>query len=263
MSRGSASTSVHDADRRRFEAALASVHARQGWFERALRIVIRGWCRVTAWRFSAVVTEPLPVRAGVSGAGCIVTAAPHRAWVEPFLLVAAWPAEAARLVWLADGRTVTRSWWRRRLLPRLGVIPIATTAGPRAYAELAATACQRGLAVAVFPEVGPPSLPDRCRRISPGFAYLALRAGAPVVPVVIGGTHHIVRGSSFSVDIGAAIDPGEVMADPFTPDGRERAQALAGELERAVAAVLPERTRRADASAPAHDRWTWLASLFG
>lgn len=250
-------------DRRRFGAALARVPAHQGGFERALRFVIRVWCRVVAWHVAVRVAGPLPTGDGVPGAGCIVVAAPHRAWLEPFLLVAAWPPDGARLVWLADGRTATRSWWRRHLLPRLGVIPIAPeSGGPRRYAELAAAACARGLAVAVFPEVGPPSPPDRARRISPGFAYLALRAGAPVVPVVIGGTHHLVRGASFSVDILASIDPAGPGIDPFTPSGRATARSLTARIEREIAGLLPERTRQADAAAPRRERWSWLGRLF-
>lgn len=249
-------------DLHRFREALAHVPTRQGWFECLLRAVIRAWCRLVAWRVVTTVAA-LPERDGVPAAGCVVVAAPHRAWVEPFLLVAAWPPAAARLVWLADGRTVTRSWWRRRLLPRLGVIPVAAAmGGPRAYAQLASAACERGLAVAVFPEVGPPSPPDRPRRISRGFAYVSLQAGASVVPVVVGGSHRIVRGSAFSVDIGAALRGPDAASDPFTPDGQDRARALTERYERFVAAVLPERTRQADAAAPAQERWTWLGSLF-
>jgi 1-acyl-sn-glycerol-3-phosphate acyltransferase len=253
---------VDPEDLRRFREALAHVPVRQGWVERLLRTVIRAWCRLVAWRIVTTVAA-LPEQAGVAAAGCVVVAAPHRAWVEPFLLVAAWPPAAARLVWLADGRTVTRSWWRRRLLPRLGVIPVAATmGGPRAYAQLASAACERGLAVAVFPEVGPPSPPDQARRISRGFAYVSLQAGAPVVPVVVGGTHRIVRGSTFSLDIGATLGGPGASSDPFTPEGQERARALTERYERFVAAALPERTRQADAAAPARERWTWLGSLF-
>ena len=117
------------------------------------------------------------------GSGCLVACAPHRTWLEPFLLLAAWPEDAARLVWLADGTTVTRSWWRRRLLPRLGILPIERRAGgPGAYLEAAAAALAAGAALVVFPEKGPPSPPDRTRTIAPGFAYLARRAGARTCP---------------------------------------------------------------------------------
>lgn len=252
-------------DLHRFDEALSRLTARQGWFERSLRIVTRVWCRIVAWRIDVdgVALLPRP-DGGLAGAGSVVVAAPHRAWVEPFLLHLAWPPDAARLVWLADGRTVTRSWWRRHLLPRLGVIPIdAGAGGPRAYAELAAKVLAGGHAVVVFPEVGPPSAPDRPRRISPGFAYLALRAGAPLVPVAIGGTHRIVRGASFSVDVLDPIDVGPAMVDPFTADGRAHAHGLAARYDEAITAKLPSRTAQADARAPERERWRWLADLFG
>jgi 1-acyl-sn-glycerol-3-phosphate acyltransferase len=250
-------------DLRRFRDALATVRPRQGRFERLLRGVVSTWCRAVGWKLTVSGADSLPVRDGVPGAGCVVAVAPHRAWVEPFLLVAAWPAEAARLVWLADGRTATRSWWRRRLLPRLGVIPISARAGgPRAYAEQAALAVERGCAVVVFPEVGPPSPPARTRALSPGFAYLALRSGAPVVPAVVAGTHRLVRGSPLSVDFCAALEPGEAMPDPLTPPGRTRAGRLRGEVAEAMAGVLPSRTAWADAAAPARARWRWLGTLF-
>jgi 1-acyl-sn-glycerol-3-phosphate acyltransferase len=252
-----------EAELQRFVNRLARASSRQGWFERALRLVIRWWCRLVGWRIEARGATGLPRRGGVPGAGCVIAAAPHRAWIEPFLLVAAWPPDAGRLVWLADGRTVTRSWWRRRLLPSLGVIPISGTfTAPRAYAALAAEVLASGRALAVFPEVGPPSPPAETRPLSAGFAYLALGAGAPVVPVVVGGTHRIARGSAFSVDFLDAVDTGSAGIDPFTPDGRERAQDLQRAIARSLAAILPERTAQADAQAPARARWRWLGTLF-
>jgi 1-acyl-sn-glycerol-3-phosphate acyltransferase len=144
----------------------------------------------------------------------------------------------------------------------VGVLPIdPSVGGPRAYATLAAAACARGFAVAVFPEVGTPSPPDKPRRISPGFAYLALRAGAPVIPVVVGGTHRIVRGSRFSLDILPAIDVRRT-SDPFTPPARAEAHTLARRYEGLVATILPQRTAAADAAAPKGERWRWLATLF-
>ena len=256
--------SIGQDDVHRFDAALALVPSRQGLLDHVLRRLIILGVRAAGWRLLVDRASALPASAGRPGGGCIVVVAPHRAWVEPVLLVASWPPGAAHLVWLADGPTVTRSWWRRRLLPRLGVIPIAGGVdGPRRLAALAAEACREGHAVVVFPEVGSPSAPDRARRLSPGFAYLALQAGAPIVPVVVGGTHHIARDVTFSLDFGAAIEPGPAMDDPFGGEGRERARALTSRLEAHVASVLPRRTREADAAAPAEARWRWLGSLFG
>lgn len=249
-------------EQRRFHETLAAMSADQGHVEHLLRMIIRAWCRIFAWRIF-VTRHALPRGIDtVPGAGCVVAAAAHRTWLEPFLLLAAWPTDAARLVWLADGRTVTRSWWRRRLLPSLGVIPIAGRGGPRTYAELAAEVLAAGHALAIFPEVGPPSPSDQPRSISAGFAYLAIRAGAPIIPVVVGGTHRVVRGSSFSVDILTALNVGEALDDPFTPSGRARASELTVSYEAVVAELLPRRTGEADARAPERERWRWLGTLF-
>jgi 1-acyl-sn-glycerol-3-phosphate acyltransferase len=255
---------VREAELARFAEALAEMPVRQGALERLLRRAFRVGCRLVGWRLEVEGMEALPRAAGgTPGSGCVVVAAPHRAWVEPFLLLLAWPADAARLTWLADGHTATRSWWRRRLLPYLGVIPIrGDVSGPRAYAELVAPLLEAGGALVVFPEVGPPSSPGRTRRFSPGFGYLARRAGAPVVPVVIGGTHHIVRGSHFSVVALDTLEVGPAESDPFTIESRERARSLAARCREAIEGALPTQDALADARAPAQDRWSWLAHLF-
>jgi 1-acyl-sn-glycerol-3-phosphate acyltransferase len=194
----------------------------------------------------------------------VVVVAPHRAWIEPFLLVAAWPSDAARLVWLADGATVTRSWWRRLLLPRLGVIPIeGSFRGPSTYAELAAHVLAAGAAVAVFPESGPPSPPGHTRPIKAGFAYLARGAGAPVVPVVVAGTHHIVRGSTFGITFLEAIDVGVADPHPFARESRAGARELSELVAAQFGARLPGLDALSDARRPKRERWRWLGRLFG
>jgi 1-acyl-sn-glycerol-3-phosphate acyltransferase len=219
--------------------------------------------RPLAWRIDASGFDRLPARSGRRATGCLVVPAPHRAWIDPFLVLAAWPPDAARLVWFGDGATMSRSWWRRWLFSRLGMIPIAPDAGgPRVYADLAAEVMAAGAALVIFPEKGPPSLPDRTRTISPGFAYLALRAGSPVVPIVLAGTHRIVRGSSFTVDALPHIDVGPADPTVFSPAGRRRAAELTDRYREAIEAVLPDRTALADARRPTRERWRWLATLF-
>lgn len=242
----------------RFRAGVVARGPRQGRFDRMLCRLVRTGLRLFDWRVEASGLDRLP-----QDRGFLLVGAPHRAWVDPFLVLAAWPASAPRLTWFGDGETMVRSWWRRLLFPRLGMIPIDRRAGgPRAYAELVSGLVARGGAVALFAEKGPPSSPTETRTISPGFAYLALAADATVVPVALAGTHHIVRGASFSVDILAPLDPGRPIADPFGPTGRQRAHAMAADLREAVTRILATRTPWADARRPTVDRWPWLARLF-
>ena len=258
------SDGVEAVDLERFRKGLHRAAVRQGSWDRALRALIRGGCWLVAWRIESTGFDALPRGvAGRRGAGCLVVPAPHRAWIDPFLLLAAWPPTAARLVWFGDGPTMTRSWWRRWLFPRLGMIPITPGAGgPRAYADLAAQVTAAGAALVIFPEKGPPSPPDSTRTISPGFAYLALRAGAPVIPVVLAGTHHIVRRSSFTVDALEAIDVGPADGAAFTGAGRRRAASLTDRYRTLVNELLPARSALADVRRPHRDRWRWLATLF-
>jgi len=251
-------------DVQRFRDGLGDVSVQQGSIERGLRLLVRVVCRLVAWRVDANGFDGLPQRgADPAGACCLVVAAPHRAWIDPFLVLAAWPPTAARLVWFGDGATMSRSWWRRWLFPRLGMIPIAPgSGGPRAYASLAAQVLRAGAALVIFPEKGPPSPPDETRTIAPGFAYLALYAGAPVIPIVLAGTHRIVRGSSFTVDALAAIDVGPPDQQVFTPPGRRGAAELTERYRMAVANVLPARSAVTDARRPAREQWRWLATLF-
>lgn len=251
-------------DLERFRHGLARASRRQGWFERLLRGVIRVACRLAGWRVAIDGLERLPVGPdGRAGAGCLVAIAPHRAWIDPFLLLAAWPPGAVRLAWIGDGAMMARSRWRRWLLPRIGMIPIDRDAGgPEAYAGQVRAVLAGGGAVVILPEVGPPSAPDRTRRISRGFAYLALSAGAPIVPVALGGTHRIVRRSWFSVDVLPALDTGPALSDPFTPEGRRRAVFLTDAYAAAIASVLPDRAAEADARRPARDQWRFLGTLF-
>ena len=264
MSGGAQAGPLSDSDRRRFRAWLRRIPKEQGRLERLGRAIIRTWCRLVGWRLDVEIHGDLPASDGhPRGAGCVIAAAPHRAWIEPFLLLAAWPPDAARLVWLADGRTVAGSRWRRHLLPRIGVIPIqGDYAGPRAYAQLASEALAAGAAIAIFPEKGPPSDADRTRAISPGFAYIARLAGAPIVPVVFGGTHHIVRGSRFSVHVLEAIDVGDADPDAFTPARRVFTRELVRHYESVMSDELPARNALTDAQRPQRDRWTWLGTLF-
>lgn len=249
-----------------FRAGLRHVSARPGHVDRLLRLAVRAGCALLAWQVETNGVAVLPrggAGRGRPGAGCVIAVSPHRAWIDPFLLIAAWPEGAARLAWFGDGPTMVRSWWRRRLFPRLGMIPITPgMGGPRAYADLAEDVLRVGAALVVFPEKGPPSVPSETRIIAPGFAYLALRAGAPVVPVVLGGTHRIGRGSPFTVDVLKAIPVGSPIADPFSPLGRDRARAIVDRYRSMVDPVLRARTALADARRPARDRWTWLATLF-
>jgi 1-acyl-sn-glycerol-3-phosphate acyltransferase len=140
----------------------------------------------------------LPRRSGRARAGGWIAAAlPHRTWVDPFVLALLLPAEP-RLVFLGDGRAIFRSSVRRLLFRIVGgVVPIWPGGGRTAFeahSRAAESVVRAGAVFALFPEVGPPVSADRARPLGAGLGYFALRTGAPIVPIILGGTHELYVG---------------------------------------------------------------------
>ena len=154
--------------------------------------------RLLGFRLELVGAEHLPRDSeGRPVGGWIAAGLPHVTWVEPFVMLVLLPAEP-RLVWFGDARAMERSWLRRVAFRSLGgVVPIHPGGGPEAFEGhvAAVQAVVHGGAVfALFPERGPAVPPGEARPIAPGIGYFGLRSGAPIVPIVFGGTHELYRG---------------------------------------------------------------------
>jgi len=97
--------------------------------------------------------------------------------------------------------------------------------------------------VAIFPEVGPPSRPPLVRRLSPGLANLAARAGAEVMPIAFGGTHELYLRRRIVLRILPALDPPEETSRAATrhwmAQFEEMARQAAAELDELDAASAP------------------------
>jgi 1-acyl-sn-glycerol-3-phosphate acyltransferase len=161
-----------------------------------------------AWR---VVAACLRVRVRVEGlqhlspsGGYIIAGVPHRTWVDPFLLWGWLPAEP-RLAFFGDARTMGRSPVRRAVLRMVGgVIPIPTAhrAGSvETHIAAAIQVLEAGAAFCLFPETGPPAALGSIRRLGSGVGYFALRSGAPIVAVAIGGNDELFLGRTIVVRV--------------------------------------------------------------
>ncbi|NDY41680.1 1-acyl-sn-glycerol-3-phosphate acyltransferase [Dissulfurirhabdus thermomarina] len=127
-----------------------------------------------------------------------------------------------------------------------GYIPIDRSGGRSAVESLnrAAEVVRSGVAVLIFPE-GTRSPDGRLRPFKPGGVLLARKAGTPVLPVAISGSHRCLpRGSIL-------VRPGRIRVrllppvDPVGPGGPKGKDALTRELHQAILSGLDPGNRPA------------------
>lgn len=237
------------AQRARSRAALRRLSPRRGPLDDLLRLVLRAGFALVGWRIRADGYDRLPRDAAGRVVPCVVAVAPHRGWIDPFLLLLAWPRDAPRLAWFGDARTMARSGWRRALLPRLGMVPIpaeATSSAIREHLADARTVLGRGCCLVVFPEKGPPSPRGRTRTIARGAAWLAAAGQVPLVPVAIGGFLETGLGTRYRLTVLDPLAPPGLA--PETPAGMRAARATTDDLRAALdpAVAALEAATRAD-----------------
>ncbi|ACU54276.1 phospholipid/glycerol acyltransferase [Acidimicrobium ferrooxidans DSM 10331] len=137
------------------------------------------------------------------------------------------------------------------LLRLLGGFPVHREATDREAIELALAALGSGRSLVVFPE-GTRRRGERVEGIEEGAAYLALRAGVPVVPAAIAGSERAMRPGSalilpapVAIEVGRALWPGEVRASwagrVRRQEIRQLSEMLESELNRLLAAARRSR----------------------
>ena len=253
---------------------LGRAAARPGVTYRALR---RMWMFV-AWVLRARLEleggEHLPRDAhGRITGGWIAAVVPHRTWIDPFVPWILLP-ERPRFAFFGDARTMARSPLRRFLVRRLGgVIPIPAARDPRTVEIHLAAARQildAGMVFMLMPETGPASAPGELRRIGGGMAYVALRTGAPIVPLVLGGNDELYLGRRIILRVLPPLDPRELAglrAEAQLPDAGSSAERRASRMvtgafmDRVAPAVAELHVRVAPP--PGAPRWgRFLTTLF-
>jgi 1-acyl-sn-glycerol-3-phosphate acyltransferase len=244
---------------------------------RLLRLAWHVPAALLGFRVEVTGLENLPRdRRGPLAGGYIAAGLPHRTWVDPFLVWGWLPVEP-RLVFFGDARTMARSPLRRWLVRRVGgILPIPSHGGPRAFATHLAAAGEvldAGAVFCLFPESGFSSPVGVARPISPGIGYIALRTGAPIVPIVIGGNDVLYLGRRFALRVGspvawrelAALD-GEPVPDRAPEPGSGAERRLARRIAVGFHAFTGDPVKRAheDTEPPsgARLRGTRLTHLF-
>jgi 1-acyl-sn-glycerol-3-phosphate acyltransferase len=177
------------------------------------------------------------------GGGYLLVGAAHRGWMDPFLVIHALPVEP-RVWFLGSAPSTFTSRWREVFVHRLGgLLPVwrgGIGAGPH-VASAKAVIANRG----VFAQMPEGTVSGPAGRIGPfrvGWAVIALRTGAPIVPFGMAGTEELYIGRRMASRI---LPPTSVEAlrgpswDGVRPGPDTRAELdLAHRLSSALEAVL-------------------------
>ena len=193
-------------------------------------------------------------RGSLPGRGPLLVVANHQGWADGFLLAASFPLSAeVRL--LGDREGTTKVWWWRAVLRAVGIvitIERASRAADRTAIASTLTALERGEIVVVFAEGRVSRLESSLGPFARGVGYLALRSGAPILPVWLSGTAELYFRKLLTTIAGA---PRTVARGAPT---KEATLALALTLHDDLARLEPTE----QLPEPAHKRMRWLTNLF-
>jgi 1-acyl-sn-glycerol-3-phosphate acyltransferase len=226
------------------------------------RLVLLGIFR---FRVRTSGQEHLPV------GGYFLVGAAHRGWMDPFLTMHATPAEP-RCWFLGSAPSTFTTRWRERLIHRVGgLLPVwRGGVGIDQHVASARAVIANG---AVFVQMPEGTVSGPAGRIGPfrtGWAVIALRIDAPIVPLAMAGTDELYIGRRLasrvlpptSVRALAGLEPGVALPVPGTREeldvARRMSDALAAILGPAVEAIYPWTVDPPEHPRRLRQRLTWL-----
>jgi 1-acyl-sn-glycerol-3-phosphate acyltransferase len=212
---------------------------------RIARLIVRG---LFAAIFRVRHYGTLPAR------GPFLVVANHQGWADGFLLAASFPL-GAEVRLLGDREGTGKVWWWRAVLRGVRiVIPIERSSKTADRAAIAATlaALERGEIVVVFAEGRVSRVESSLGPFARGVGYLALRSGAPILPVWLSGTAELYLRKELTTIAGTP------RAVPRGAPTKEATQTIARALHDDLASLEPSDP----APEPARKRMRWLTNLF-
>lgn len=203
--------------------------------------------------------------------GYLLVGAAHRGWMDPFVVIHALPIEP-RAWFLGSAPSTFTSRWREMLVHRIGgLLPVWRGGiGVEPHVASARAVVANG---AVFVQMPEGTVSGPVGRLGPfrtGWAIIALRTDAPIVPFAMAGTEELYLGRRMasrvlpatSARALAGLAPGVAL-----PEVGSRAELeTAGAMSDAMAAILGpvvEELHRSTVDPPGHPkrlkrRLTWL-----
>lgn len=237
------------------------------WLYHVLRLVARFVCFVV-FRF----------RIRTSGQGLLPTdrgyflvAAAHRGWMDPFVVMHAVPAEP-RCWFLGSAPSTFTARWREVLIHRLGgLLPVwRGGVGIEQHVASARAVIANGGVFVQMPEGTVSGPAGRLGTMRTGWAIIAMRVDAPIVPVAIAGTEELYLGRRLASRVLPHRSARELAdlpsAAPFPAPGSREELALARTMTERLAAIMGpvvEELHPGTVDPPSHPRrlrarLTWL-----
>ena len=213
---------------------------------RAVRLLVRFLCfGIFRFRITTSGQEHIP-----GGGGYLVVAAAHRGWMDPFVVMHALPVEP-RAWFLGSAPSALTARWREVLARRIGgLLPVwRGGVGIDAHVASAKAVLANG---AIFVQMPEGTVSGPAGRLGPfrnGWAIIAIRTDAPILPLAMAGTEELYVGRRMASRI---LPPTSVRAlaelppDATLPEPGSRA-SRAG---RRGAASVDDRPARSSATLP-------------
>ena len=203
--------------------------------------------------------------------GYLLVGAAHRGWMDPFVVLHAIP-EQPRAWFLGSGPSTFTSRWREWLIRRVGgLLPVwRGGVGIEVHVASARAVIANGGVFAQMPEGTVSGPPGRIGPFRNGWALIALRVPAPIVPLAMAGTEDLYLGKRMASRVLPATSVADLLGagwDGVIPaEGSREELDLAKRLSQALATRLGpvvEELQPSTIDPPEHPRrlrkrLTWL-----
>ena len=203
--------------------------------------------------------------------GYLLVGAAHRGWMDPFLVMHALPPEP-RAWFLGSGPSTFTAKWREVLIRRLGgLLPVwRGGVGIDAHVASARAVIRNGGVFAQMPEGTVSGPPGRLLPFRAGAGVIALRTGAPIVPLAMAGSEELYVGRRLGSRVLPPTSVAELLGATWDgvlpPEGSREELVLAHQVVARLEAILGPAVAELQAltvDPPSHPRrlrrrLTWL-----
>lgn len=234
---------------------------------RAVRLLVRFLCfGLFRFRIATSGQEHIP-----TGGGYLLVAAAHRGWMDPFVVMHALPVEPRAWI-LGSAPSALTSRWRELLARRIGgLLPVwRGGVGIDGHVESARAVIANGAVFVQMPEGTVSGPAGRLGPLRNGWAIIAQRTDAPILPLAMAGTEELYVGRrmvsrvlpSTTVRELAGLPPDAILPEPGSREelalARILSDRLAERLGPTIEALHPATVDPPDHPRRLRGRLTWL-----